>query len=97
MAAQARATLASRFMNTGDFWTMATFTFSRPPSTGLEGFAAITTPFDCCIKWWIGNANTIFPMTAVASAGAYLLSTLVELEPNAAPQLLPKAGAQRTL
>ena len=45
MAAQARATLASRFMNAGDFWAMATLTFSRPPSTCLDGFAAMTTPF----------------------------------------------------
>jgi hypothetical protein len=36
-------------------------------------------------------------MTAVASAGAYLLSTPVELEPNAGGEPRPKAGAQRTL
>jgi hypothetical protein len=30
----------------------------------------------------IGNSNAILPMTTVASAGAYLLSTLVELGPN---------------
>jgi hypothetical protein len=32
-------------------------------------------------------------MTSVASAGAYLLSTPVELMPNAGRQLLPKAAA----
>src|SRR5439155_11712158 len=31
----------------------------------------------------IGNSNALLPMTTVASAGAYLLSTLVELGPNA--------------
>jgi hypothetical protein len=30
----------------------------------------------------IGNANAILPMTSVASAGAYLLSTPMELGPN---------------
>src|SRR5712691_5522499 len=41
----------------------------------------------------LGNSNAILPMTSVASAGAYLLSAPVELEPNARCQLLPKAGA----
>ena len=38
-------------------------------------------------------------MTTVASAGAYLLSTPVALEPNAGAHLLPEAGArhERTL
>jgi hypothetical protein len=31
---------------------------------------------------YIENSNAILPMTTVASAGAYLLSTLVELAPN---------------
>jgi hypothetical protein len=34
-------------------------------------------------KHLLGNSNTIFPMTTWASAGAYLLSTLVELGLNA--------------
>jgi hypothetical protein len=36
-------------------------------------------------------------MTTVASAGAYLLSTPVELGPNAGHQARREAGAQRTL
>ena len=35
----------------------------------------------------IGNSNAILPMTTVASAGAYLLSTPVEVTPNAALHL----------
>src|SRR6185503_17956271 len=42
----ARSTLASRFMNTGDFCAIATFTFSWPPSTGFAGFMGMTRPFD---------------------------------------------------
>ena len=34
----------------------------------------------------IGNANAILPMTTVASAGAYLLSTPVELGPKESRQ-----------
>src|SRR5262245_55761871 len=41
----------------------------------------------------IGNSDAILPMTTVASAGAYLLSTPVEFGPNAAPQSGPDAGA----
>jgi hypothetical protein len=42
----------------------------------------------------IGNANAILPMTAVASAGAYLLSTPVDLGPNTRgePRRQPQRG-----
>src|SRR5712691_2048572 len=35
------------------------------------------------IRWSQRHLNAILPMTSVASAGAYLLSAPVELEPNA--------------
>jgi hypothetical protein len=39
----------------------------------------------------------MWPMTTVVSAGASLLSTPVQLGPNAAGEPPPEAGAQRTL
>src|SRR5439155_19322563 len=45
----------------------------------------------------IRNSNAILRMTTVASAEVYLLTTLIELGPNAAPQARLEAAAERRL
>jgi hypothetical protein len=55
-----------------------------------------TVPADCTPRSTpprLGNSNAMLPMTSVASAGAYLLSAPVELEPNARHE--PCASAHR--
>src|SRR5437868_6749428 len=44
MAATARSSEASRFKKTGEIWAMATFTLSRPPSTGFCVFDMLELP-----------------------------------------------------